>query len=190
MAKLESARDTVQVAAGATTLSLPVKGATTIFQGSIVALDESGFAVPGSKAENLKAVGRAEETVENTGADGDIRVNVARGVFIYENSTEGAIADADVLGPCYIEDDQTVTKTAEGASVAGLVVGVDADGVAVEMGFGYSPAGAAAPAAAAGKTKLSELEDVEISGEEDAQVLTYDRGSSKWKNKAAASEAV
>lgn len=189
MAKLESARDTVQVAAGATTLSLPVKGATTIFQGSIVALDESGFAVPGSKAENLKAVGRAEETVENTGADGDIRVNVARGVFIYENSTEGAIADADVLGPCYIEDDQTVTKTAEGASVAGLVVGVDADGVAVEMGFGYSPAGAAAPAAA-GKTKLSELEDVEISGEEDGHVLTYDSGSSKWKNKAAASEAV
>ena len=66
MAKLESARDTVQVAAGATTLSLPVKGATTIFQGSIVALDESGFAVPGSKAENLKAVGRTATSVSTS----------------------------------------------------------------------------------------------------------------------------
>ena len=35
-----------------------------------------------------------------------------------------------------MEDDQTVTKTGTGASVAGLVIRVDDEGVAVEMGFG------------------------------------------------------
>lgn len=69
-----------------------------------------------------------------------------RGVFIFENSTSGKITAAEVLGPCYIEDDQTVTKTATSASVAGLVIRVDDEGVAVEMGFGYTPATAGAGA--------------------------------------------
>ena len=142
MAKLTAPRDTNEIASGATSIVLPVKGKTTIFQGSIVAVDKGGFAVPGTKAAGLKAAGRAEETVENGGTDGELVVRVKRGVFVFENASGGKITAADVLGPCYIEDDQTVTKTAEGASVAGLVVRVDDEGVAVEMGFGY-----AAPAA-------------------------------------------
>ena len=59
-------------------------------------------------------------------------------------SSGGKITAADVLGLCYMEDDQTVTKTGTGASVAGLVIRVDDEGVAVEMGFGLT-----APAAAA-----------------------------------------
>lgn len=146
MGKLTNARDTAEIASRATTIALPVKGATTIYQGSIVAIDEDGYAVPGSKAENLKAAGRAEETVENKGADGDASITVTRGVFVFENSSEGALTAADVLGPCYIEDEETVTKTEEGASVAGLVIRVDAEGVAVEMGFGYSAPAAASEA--------------------------------------------
>ena len=138
MAKLNAARDTVEIASGATSLVLPVKGETTIFQGSIVAIGADGYAVPGSKAEGLKAAGRAEETVENKGGDGDVTVKVTRGVFVFENSVSGAVTAADVLGPCYIEDDQTVTNAADGASVAGLVVRVDDEGVGVEMGFGYA----------------------------------------------------
>ena len=121
-----------------------MKGGTTIYQGALVALDASGYAIPGKKAESLTAVGRAEETVTNTGADGELVIRVARGVFIFENSTSGKITAAEVLGPCYIEDDQTVTKTATSASVAGLVIRVDDEGVAVEMGFGYTPATAGA----------------------------------------------
>ena len=59
-------------------------------------------------------------------------------------SSGGKITAAEVLGPCYIENDQTVTKTATSASVAGLVIRVDDEGVAVEMGFGYTPATAGA----------------------------------------------
>lgn len=138
MAKLTAPRDTHEIASGATSIVLPVKAATTIYQGSIVAIDADGYAIPGKKAAGLKAAGRAEETVENTGKDGEATVRVTRGVFVFENSSTASnkLGPADMLGPCYIEDDQTVTKAAAGASMAGLVVRVDDDGVAVEMGFG------------------------------------------------------
>lgn len=146
MAGLKAPRDTNELAGGATSLVLPVKAATTIFQGSIVAIGADGYAIPGKKAANLKAAGRAEETMENTGKDGETTVRVTRGTFVFENSGTAAnkLSAADILGPCYIEDDQTVTKSATGTSIAGLVIRVDDEGVAVEMGFGY-----AGPAAAA-----------------------------------------
>ena len=65
MAKLTAPRDTNEIASGATSIVLPVKAATTIFQGSIVAIGSDGYAIPGKKAAALKAAGRAEETVEN-----------------------------------------------------------------------------------------------------------------------------
>ncbi len=136
MAKLTTVRDTSEIAQGAKFLSLPVKGATTIFQGSLVALDANGYAVPGSTAANLTAAGRAEETVENKGADGELVIRIARGVFVYDNTATVAnqITQAHVLKPCYIEDDQTVTSLADGASVAGTVIRVDENGVAVQIG--------------------------------------------------------
>ena len=147
MANLTAPRDTSEIANGATSILLPVKAKTTIYQGSIVAIGADGYAIPGKKAASLKAAGRAEETVENTGSDGDAVVRVSRGVFVFDNSSTAAnkVGIADVLGPCYIEDDHTVTKAATGASVAGLVVRVDDEGVAVEMGFGLT-----VPAAASG----------------------------------------
>ncbi len=145
MARLTAPRDTNEIAGGATSIVLPVKAATTIFQGSIVAIDADGYAIPGKKAAALKAAGRAEETVENTGKDGEAVVRVKRGVFVFDNASAAAnkVGPADILGPCYIEDDQTVTQTATGASVAGLVVRVDDEGVAVEMGFGLTVPAAA-----------------------------------------------
>lgn len=97
------------------------------------------------KAENLTAVGRAEETVANAGADGELVVRVARGVFVFDNTATSAnkITAAHVLKPCYMEDDHTVTALATGTSVAGIVVRVDNEGVAVECG-GYIPVAAAA----------------------------------------------
>ena len=137
MAALTAARDTSEISNGARHLILPVKGSTTIYQGALVALDASGYAVPGSKAATLTAAGRAEETVANTGADGEVSIRVARGVVVFDNATDaGKLTAAHVLKPCYIADDQTVTATADGASVAGLVIRVDDSGVAVEIGRG------------------------------------------------------
>lgn len=146
MANLTAPRDTHEIASGATSIVLPVKATTTIYQGSIVAIGADGYAIPGKKAASLKAVGRAEETAANSGEDGAVTVRVTRGVFVFDNSSTAAnkVGIADVLGLCYMEDDHTVTKAETGASVAGLVVRVDDEGVAVEMGFGRT-----APAASA-----------------------------------------
>lgn len=135
MSALTSERETNEISGGAKRLAFPVKGSTTIYQGALVALDANGFAVPAKKAANLTAAGRAEETVENNGADGELSVRVHRGVYVFANTGTAAnkITGAHVLKPCYMEDDQTVTALATGSSVAGLVVRVDDQGVAVEI---------------------------------------------------------
>lgn len=140
MAALTKERDTTEIMQDAKFLHLPVKGGTTIYQGALVALDANGYAIPGKKATGLTAAGSAEETVENKGADGEAFIRVARGVFVFNNTatTSNKIGAAHVLKPCYIEDDQTVTALATGASAAGLVVRVDEDGVAVEIGRGVT----------------------------------------------------
>ena len=139
MAALTKERDTPEIANGGRRVSLPVKGGTTIYQGALVAL-EDGFAVTAKKAAGLIAAGRAEETVSNPGADGAVLVNVSRGIFVYANSAAAAdkVSEAHLLQPCYIEDDQTVTAAAAGSSVAGLVIRVDENGVAVEVGYGLA----------------------------------------------------
>lgn len=109
--------------------ALPVKAGSKIYAGTLVAIDADGFAIPATKAEGLSAAGRAEETVENTG--GAVIV-VARGVFRWDNDPTDPLTQADVGRDCYLLDDQTVTGDATGASVAGRVLAVAADGVIVE----------------------------------------------------------
>ncbi|MGI6254239.1 MAG: hypothetical protein ACOYJZ_01270 [Acutalibacter sp.] len=144
MAALTNARDTSEIANGAKYLALPVKGKTTIYQGALVAIDANGFAIPAKKAAGITAAGRAEETVDNQGGDGELVIRVARGVFVFNNTatTANKVTQAHVLKPCYIEDDQTVTALATGSSVAGLVVRVDNSGIAVEINPALIGAGA------------------------------------------------
>ncbi len=110
-------------------LVLPVLASTKIYAGTLVAVDDTGHAIPGAKAADLLAAGRAEETVDNTdGADGDITIRVARGVFKWDNSAENPVETAGVLKPCYMAGDGTVTAEATGSSAAGKVLGIDTDG--------------------------------------------------------------
>jgi hypothetical protein len=117
-------------------LDLPIEANTTIEAGNLVVLNAAGYAVHASTATNLRAVGRAEQTVNNQGgAQGAKRVRVSRGVFKWQNSSAGdQITQADLLNDCYIVNSTTVAKT-NGSSTrsrAGRVVGVEADGVWVE----------------------------------------------------------
>jgi len=133
MAALTSDRNTPKRIGGMETH--PVKGATTIFGGAFVCLDASGRAVPGSTATGLIARGRAEERVENDGADGARNVDVRQGLFRWNNSAAAdAITRAEIGDPAYIVDDQTVAKTngTNTRSVAGTIRDVDAQGVWVE----------------------------------------------------------
>lgn len=126
-------RNTTEVANGARIINLPVAAGAVIYDGVMVAV-ENGFAIPAEKKEGLTVIGRAEQYADNTkGSDGDLTVNVKRGVFIWENATgEEKITAADIMENCYISDCFTVTKLQTGSSVAGKIVGVYADGIAVE----------------------------------------------------------
>lgn len=116
-------------------ISVPVKAATKIHAGSLVAKAAGGYAAPAAKAESLVVLGRAEEAVDNSaGADGDVRVRVRRGVFRWANSAGGGAVGQTEIGEkkAFIVDDQTVTKTKAGSTPAGTVIDVDAEGVWVE----------------------------------------------------------
>lgn len=114
-----------------------VSAAKKCIAGGIAVLN-GGFAEPGTTALNLVAIGRFEETVDNTdGADGDLTVRVKRGCFPFENSAAAdQITAAEIGSNAYIVDDQTVAKTSgtNTRSVAGKIFDVDAEGVWVEIG--------------------------------------------------------
>lgn len=114
--------------------SHPVAASTKIFAGSLVALNATGYAAPGSVATTLKVVGRAEEQIDNSaGADGAKSVKVSRGVFKFANHGTNTLNRTHIGSTCYIEDDQTVGSSATGKSVAGTVLQVDSDGVWVKI---------------------------------------------------------
>lgn len=134
MAALAKDRDTL--AKGTTTVSLPVAASTKIYAGSIVVVNAAGYAVPGSVSTTLKVAGRADFAADNSsGAAGAISVQVSRGIFCWENATAGdAVVQANLLGKCWIMDDNTVAGIDGSAtrSVAGTVVAIDAMGVWVQ----------------------------------------------------------
>lgn len=108
----------------------PVKAATVIFDGSIVAL-VAGYAVPAADAAGAKVVGVADFHVDNSaGADGAKSVRVRRGVFKLDNATAGnAIAQAQIGNTVFVLDDHTVSKTdPTNHTAAGEATEIDPDG--------------------------------------------------------------
>ncbi|MDD3325646.1 MAG: hypothetical protein PHW25_01010 [Zoogloea sp.] len=134
MASLTSDRNTPERTGES--FAFPAKANTTIFRGSLVAL-EAGYVVPGHTATGLVAVGRAEQVVEDQ--FGVAQVVARRGVFRFGNLSGDVVTQAEVGADCYIVDDQTVAKTDGGGtrSRAGKVVAVELLGVWVQTGLGY-----------------------------------------------------
>lgn len=136
MAALTKTRDTQWLGQPEMVRVYSIAASTTIYGGSIVCLNASGDAVPGSTATTLKAVGIAKQDyVNSTGSVVANAVEVLTGVAYFASGTAGdAITKADIGAIVYISDDQTVNKTNGGAtrSKAGVVVQVDATyGIAV-----------------------------------------------------------
>ena len=135
MTALTAARNTPQRAGDI--LGYPVKASVKPIQGGIAVLS-AGYAAPATTATGLIAIGRFEQTVDNTsGADGALSVQVRRGSFRFGNSASGdLVAQADAGADCYLVDDQTVAKTSgtNTRSVAGKIIAVDSDGVWVKIG--------------------------------------------------------
>lgn len=116
----------------------PIAASTKVFRGGILCMNSSGYATKGAEALTLRVLGVALEQVDNTsGSNGDLDVPYEVGVFNFANSSSGdAITAAETGKPCFLVDDQTVAKTDNSGArvVAGIVRGVDDDGVWVELG--------------------------------------------------------
>lgn len=114
-------------------MEFPVAAGARIYGGALVVI-EGGYATPGRTATGLISAGRARYTVDNTGgAAGAKWIEVERGAFVWANAAGvDAVAQANVGTNCYILDDQTVTVTATGRSVAGKILKLETGGVTVE----------------------------------------------------------
>lgn len=123
-------------------ISLPVKAASQIWQGGIVAI-LGGVAIAGRAAATyaelatLRVIGIATVDVLGGAADGDERITANQLVARLANSAAGdAITASDIGNVCFLVDDQTVAKTIGTGlrPIAGRIVDVDANGVWVSVG--------------------------------------------------------
>jgi hypothetical protein len=122
-------------------LSLALAADTLIYQGTLVAINADGRAVPASDTSGLTVVGRANETVDNTdGAAGALSIPVERGVFKFSNDVDDPVTIAERYEFAYVVDDNTVSEDAHTNGVrAGLVIDVDSDGVWIDTRFNGVP---------------------------------------------------
>lgn len=114
-------------------IAVPMAANIKLFGGSLAAANASGYATKGAVSAALTYLGRVESVADNTGGNaGDKTVMVRRGkAFKWGNYGADAVTQAELGKPCFIYDDYQVAKTSgNGArSVAGVVLGVDSDGV-------------------------------------------------------------
>jgi VCBS repeat-containing protein len=117
MAALTNSRNTPELADGGRLQVYPVEANTTIYLGSMVALNANGNAVPASAEAELHICGRAERVhngipgqnaVNNSGASGAISIVVRRGVFMYAVN-DSSITAAQVGQLAFAADDNSVT---------------------------------------------------------------------------------
>lgn len=115
---------------------LPVAANVKCWQGGLAILVGTSVK-PGVVVSGGLALGRFEETVDNTGgAAGAKSVKVRRGCFKFGNYVSDAVPASQVGRNCYVYDDATVAATDGGSgarSVAGIVHQVDSDGVWVRF---------------------------------------------------------
>ena len=119
--------------------SLPVAASTHIYQGTLVALNLSGYLVPASADPSLTVVGVANDEADNSsGAAAAINCAVERGAFYLTNSSStAAVSEADIGRDVFAVDDLTVSRTNVAGTypVAGRVIGFESSKPIVEVGM-------------------------------------------------------
>ncbi|MDI3291337.1 hypothetical protein [Polyangium sp. 15x6] len=115
-----------------------MKAGAVIEEGNIVCVDASGYALEATEAADLRPVGRACETKDNSaGQDGAERINCEPGTFLLQNSSGAdAVTMADFLKDVFFVNGGRVARTSGGGkrSVAGKMMGLDGGRVAVSIG--------------------------------------------------------
>jgi fibronectin type 3 domain-containing protein len=105
------------------------------YKGAMACLDLStGKVEPGHAETDLLVIGTFAEQVDATAADKTVDIDLGREIEVVWYVNDGtSIASTDVGSVCYVKDDQSVTITPTGASIAGRIWAVETTrGVAVE----------------------------------------------------------
>lgn len=113
------------------------------WKNGVAAIDlTTGKVVPASATLNLFVVGKFAETVDATAGDKAVNVRLQHEIWVeWLSNDSSSVTAADVGSLCFVKDDQTVSMTENGSSVAGRVWAVDSGrGVAVEFLDGGSGA--------------------------------------------------
>lgn len=122
---------------GSSRLSLPMAADTLALMGTIACLNLAGFAVEGTEASDLKAVGVFEDGCDNKGgAAGAVRANVRRDrTYAFNNDATDAVTLADYGNQVFIADNNTISRTdnAGARSVAGILRDVEGDVAWIEF---------------------------------------------------------
>ena len=121
---------------------IPMGASATIYRGTIVSLDQSGNGFAGTASLVRTPIGVATESKVNGAVAGAKTIRVEKGAFGFVNSSgDDAITAADVGQPCYVVDDQTVSRTSANSirPFAGRVVRVEASVIYVEVGGHIDP---------------------------------------------------
>lgn len=121
MAALSAARNTTIRGAMIYKLNVQVAASTTIWKGSIVMLNSSGYAIPAATAATTPCYGIADQTVVNSGSAGSVSVDCivgAAGLF----DSAATLTQADNGKAAYFSDDHTISRTATSNSVAGVII--------------------------------------------------------------------
>jgi len=112
-------------------IGLKVAASTTIYAGSIVSVNASGYAIPAEDSANTTVMGRAQQHVDNSsGSNGDKTVEILKATFLLSNAASNSVDQADVGQTVYIEDDNTVVKAAGATNnvAAGMCEEIDSSG--------------------------------------------------------------
>lgn len=113
-------------------ISLPVKAGAVLTECTMAAINADGYAETATATAGLRVAGCVQRFCDNTGGtDGEVLAVVRRGTYVWNN--DGTIEITDILKKCYVKDGTTVTITADGSSVAGIILAVETDGVTVDM---------------------------------------------------------
>jgi hypothetical protein len=110
-------------------------GSVIIYKGAAICANSSGYLVPGANTAGLKFVGWAECQVDTTGiADGVSDVLYRTGCSIkMKNDATYPVAQANLGGPVWLQDDQTV-RNIPGNVLVGVAEQIESDGEVLVFG--------------------------------------------------------
>jgi hypothetical protein len=118
-------------------LVLPVLALAAIGCGAMVVFDGTAAdqASTAADRDDFTVRGVAEESVTGGANDGDVKVSIRRGTFLFKNSTTAPITLADLGEFAFAEDGDTVAKNSatNTRARAGVIFDVDASGVWVTI---------------------------------------------------------